>query len=56
MDQLQQEKLKWLLEKKQLKDVGELINYVSYLEDIKKDYEWLKSQVLKTANTLKDLY
>lgn len=50
------EMLKKFLEKKELNDISELINYVDYLEDIKKDYEWLKNQVLKTANIIKDLY
>lgn len=48
--------LQKFLKKKELKDVAELIRYVDYLEDIKKDYEWLKSQVLKTANAIKNLY
>ena len=56
VDTEENEKLDKFLEQKELKDVSELINYVGYLEDIKKDYEWLKSQVLKTANIIKDLY
>lgn len=56
MDQLQKEKLEWLLENKELNSIDELVGYVLYLEDIKKDYEWLKSEVLKTANIIKDLY
>ena len=39
-----------------IKDVNELINYVDYLEDIKKDYEFLKSEVLRVAKTTEDLY
>lgn len=56
VDAEENEKLDKFLAKKELKDVSELMNYVDYLEDIKKDYEWLKSQVLKTANIIKDLY
>lgn len=50
------EMLKKFLEKKELKDVKELINYVDYLEDVKKDYEFLKSEVLKVSNNIKNLY
>ena len=48
--------LEKFLEKKELKDVVELIRYIDYLEDIKKDYEFLKSEVLKATNIIKDLY
>lgn len=50
------EMLKKFLAKKELKDVAELIYYIDYLEDIKKDYEFLKSEILKVANIIKDLY
>lgn len=56
MDKLQKAKLEWLLEKKELKNVEELINYVLYLEDVKKDYEFLKSEVLRVAKVTGDLY
>ena len=50
------QRLKDYLFKKSLKDVGELINYIGYLEDVIKDYQYLKSEMLKAANIVKDLY
>ena len=50
------EKLKKFLEKKELKDVTELINYVGYLEDIRNDYEFLKTEILRMAKVIADLY
>ena len=56
LEYIDTETLENFLEKKELKDVVELIRYIDYLEDIKKDYELLKSEVLKVTNIIKDLY
>lgn len=56
LEYINTEILENFLDKKELKDVVELIRYIDYLEDIKKDYEFLKSEILKVTNVIKDLY
>lgn len=53
---VEESKFQWILEKFDLKSATELLNYISFLQDIRTDYHCLKSEILRVASLAKDLY
>lgn len=53
---VEESKLQWIFDIHDCQNGSELFGYIKYLEDIKADYEFLKSEVLKLASVVEKLY